>query len=67
MKLLTAFTVAAVALTGIAAPAVAQRERVVIRERTVTHREGYRDHRPRQICTVRYRHHARVRTCRYIR
>ena len=67
MKILTAFTTVAVALTGIAAPAVAQRERVVVRERTVTHRQNVRDHRRRQVCTVRYRHRERVRTCRYIR
>ena len=54
-------------LTGLvpAAPAAAQRERVVVRERTVVRHETRRQ-RPRQVCTVRYRHGERVRTCRTV-
>lgn len=49
---------------GATAPAAAQ-ERVVVRERTVVRHETRRA-RPRQVCTVRYRHHQRVRTCRTV-
>ena len=67
MKLLTAITAGVVAITGLAAtPAAAQsRERVVVRERTVYHHtRNYRRPHRRTVCTVRYRHGERVRTCR---
>lgn len=65
MKLLIALTAGMVAMTGLATPAAAQRERVVVRERTVVRHQNYR-HRPRQVCTVRYRRGERIRTCRTV-
>lgn len=80
MKILSALTAAAVALTGLAAatPAAAQ-DRVIVRERTVgprardtrvvvrertTVRRAYGYRRPARNCVVRYRHGQRIRTCR---
>lgn len=82
MKLLSALAAAAVALTGltVAAPVSAQ-DRTVVRERTVepavtnsrvvvrertTVRRSY-GNRSRRVCTVRYRHGDRIRTCRTVR
>ncbi len=67
--LLSAGLIAAAAL--LPATASAQRaerhDRVVERHRTVhTVRNGYRP-RTRQVCTVKYRHHKRIRTCRTVR
>ena len=72
MKLMSFFAAGLVALTGlapvvVAAPASAQ-ERVVVRERTVvTSRRGYHRPRTRRVCSVRYRHGERIRTCRTVR
>ena len=83
MKILTALTAATVAFTGLAAavPAAGQ-DRVVVRERTVDPgmrntrvvvrerpvvRRGYGYRRPTRVCTVRFRHGERIRTCRFAR
>ncbi|WP_404333342.1 hypothetical protein AB2M62_09710 [Sphingomonas sp. MMS12-HWE2-04] len=57
--------VAASAATG----AVAQeRHRVVTERRTVTHRRhGARRVAYRRVCTTKWRHHQRVRSCRRVR
>ncbi len=78
MKIMSILAAGLIAATGLAAaPASAQertvvRERVtpggrtVVRERTTTvRRYGY--NRPRRVCTVRYRHGERIRTCRFAR
>ena len=63
-------TVAAAVLAGTLgaiAPAVAQDHRTVVVERhtVVTHREGWRNHHRRQVCTTHWRHHQRVRRCHW--
>lgn len=69
--LLTAGLIAAAAM--LPATASAQRaerhDRVVERSRTVhtvRDRDRYRP-RVRRVCTVKYRHHKRIRTCRTVR
>jgi len=72
MKILTMLAAGSVALAGLApiAPAAAQHTRTVVTERTVVRHDGpryrHRAHRPRQVCTWKYRHHNRVRICRTI-
>lgn len=73
MKMLTILAAGAVALTGLApiAPAAAQHHvRTVVHERTVVRhdrpRYRHRAHRPRQVCTWKYRNHHRVRVCRTV-
>jgi hypothetical protein len=63
--------------TAVAAPVV--QERVIVRERTVVRRDdrgfrgdrGYRNGRnrwgTRQVCTNRWRHGRKIRTCRSVR
>lgn len=65
MKLLTLAMAGIVAVTGFTAAPVSAQERVVVRERTVVRHSSYRP-RARRVCTVRYRHHERVRTCRTV-
>ena len=53
-------------------PAAEAQQRVVHRERVVTQtrtivRHGPRYHATRRVCTVRYQHHRRIRTCRTVR
>ncbi|BCA57872.1 hypothetical protein [Sphingomonas sp. HMP6] len=67
--LLSAGLIAAAALLPASASAqMNQRhDRVVERSRTVyTVRDRYRPH-TRRVCTVKYRHHKRIRTCRTVR
>ena len=73
MKLFAIAAAGLVALTGLAPAALTAsanaQERVVVRERTVTHaRPGYR-HRAttRRVCTNRWRHGHRERVCRTVR
>ena len=72
MKMVALFAAAAAVLSIPAASAtgaVAQ-ERVVTRTTTVTHtnhRGGARRAYWRNVCTTKYRHHQRVRTCRKVR
>lgn len=66
--LLSAGLVAAAALLPATAGAQMneQHARVVERTRTVqTVRDRYRPH-ARRVCTVKYRHHKRIRTCRTV-
>ena len=80
MKFLSIFAAGIVAAAAFAAAPASAQDRTVVRERTVvtpaptTHtrvvvrertstRRSY-GHRPRQVCTVRYRHGHRIRTCR---
>ena len=65
MKLLTLALAGIVAATGFTAVPAAAQERVVVRERTVVRHSSYRP-RAHRVCTVRYRHHQRVRTCRTV-
>ena len=47
-------------------PAPTTRTHVEVRERSTVRRDyGYRRH-PRRVCTVRYRHGDRIRTCRTV-
>ena len=79
MKIATILVAALVGSVGVAAkPAAAQERtvvrervvtpatssRVVVRERTTVHRETNYRRQPRRVCTVRYRHGNRIRTCR---
>ena len=67
--LLSAGLIAAAAMLPASASAqMAERHgRVVERTRTVhTVRDRYRPH-TRRVCTVKYRHHRRIRTCRTVR
>lgn len=69
--LLSAGLIAAAALLPASASAqMNQRhDRVVERSRTVhtvRDRDRYRPH-TRRVCTVKYRHHKRIRTCRTVR
>lgn len=67
--LLSAGLIAAAAMLPASASAqMNQRhDRVVERHRTVhTVRDRYRPH-TRRVCTVKYRHHKRIRTCRTVR
>ena len=67
--LLSAGLIAAAAMLPASASAqMNQRhDRVVERSRTVhTVSDRYRPH-TRRVCTVKYRHHKRIRTCRTVR
>jgi hypothetical protein len=67
--LLSAGLIAAAAMLPATASAqMAERhDRVVERSRTVhTVRDRYRPHF-RRVCTVKYRHHQRIRVCRTVR
>ena len=71
---ITAIIACGLAAVVMAVPAANAQERVVHRERVVTHqrttvvrRGGPRYHAMRRVCTVRYRHHQRIRTCRTVR
>ena len=69
MKLFATIAAGAVAASALFAvvPASAQQRVVherVVHERTVVRHGGDRLHRHRQVCTTRYYHHRRVRTCR---
>ena len=68
-SLFSAGLVAAAAMlpaTASAQMAERHRDRVVERHVVRTERHGYRPH-VRKVCTVKYRHHRRVRTCRTVR
>lgn len=71
---ITAIIACGLAATVMAVPAAYAQQRVVHRDRVVTHQRttvvrhrgpGY--HATRRVCTVRYRHHRRIRTCRTVR
>lgn len=71
---LAAYLACGLAATIMMAPVAEAQQRVVHRERVVTtHRTtvvrhgGARFHHLRRVCTVRYRHHRRIRTCRNVR
>lgn len=57
-----------IALAGFAAAAGAQTVVTHTTTRTTTDtRPAIAVHRTRRVCTVRYRHHQRIRTCRAVR
>ena len=71
---MTALIACGLAAAAMAVPAAQAQDRIVQRERVVTnnrttvvHDNGRRYHRARRVCTVRYRHHQRIRTCRVVR
>lgn len=71
---LAAIIASGIAAAVMAVPAANAEQRVVHRERVVTtHRTtvvrhgGPRYHALRRVCTVRYHHHRRIRTCRTVR
>jgi hypothetical protein len=77
MKLFAFAAAVAVALTSMPSVPAAAQERVVTRttvtrhvdRRTESHRSwrGHRGWRTKRVCTVRWNHHRKIRTCRTIR
>ena len=67
--LLSAGLIAAAAMLPTTASAqMGERHGRVVERSTTVHtvRGGYRPH-TRRVCTVKYRHHQRIRTCRTVR
>lgn len=65
VALLSAGLIAAATMVPAAASAQ-MHERVMTRTVHTERHDGYRHH-TRRVCTVKYRHHRRIRTCRVVR
>ena len=69
MKIIALAASALVATLAVAAPASAQRRVVTthVETHTTTHVGPAIGHRTRKVCTVSYRRHQKMRTCRTVR
>ena len=70
MKLIAVAAAGLVAITGLSPIAAAAQTRTVVTHTETRHVETHVRgpvHRTRRVCTVRYQHHHKIRTCRTVR